>query len=299
MDEGIRGRATSAHLRKLAKRRDLAAVVFRADSPGGEALPSELVADGIRQVKKNGRPVVVTQGFVAGSGGYWISMDGSRILTTPLTITGSVGVTGGWAWDAGVGEKTGIAADGVMRGSHADLFTGIRFPFIGSVLPVRNLTERERDGVKDRFLELYGDFVRRVAEARGLPEARVRELGEGRIWIGADAIGNGLCDTLGTLDGAVATAKAMAGLDPDDEVILTEFPPRRLFSLPKLAGGLPGIGWLASRLAASIGGSRADPPAPVETAPYDTRYVEAILANPGAPLLLVPPDLLPEDWRSE
>ena len=102
-----RAARTSAWLRGLADDPTVKAVVLRADSPGGDPLPSDLVADAVRTLKAAGKPVVVSQGDVAASGGYWISMDGSSILTTPVTITGSIGVISGWLWDDGLAGEGG------------------------------------------------------------------------------------------------------------------------------------------------------------------------------------------------
>ena len=287
MDTGIRGRATSKHMRKLAKDKDVAAVVLRADSPGGDPLPSDLVAEGTRKLKEAGKPVVVSQGGVAGSGGYWISMDGTRILTTPLTITGSIGVIAGWLWDDGVSEKTGFTADGVQRGSHADLFSGIRFPIIGERLPLRNLNEKEKERTKELILEVYDGFVRKVAVARNLPETKVREIGEGRIWMGQDAIDRGLADDLGTLDDAISQAKRLAGVKPTDEVRITEYPKPRHFPRFRLAPGIPEV-----TLPEALFGASEN--IPVED--YGTTYFRMMSKWPGKPLLLVPEEGIPEDW---
>jgi protease-4 len=294
MDKGIRGRETSKHMRGLAKKRDVAAVVLRADSPGGDALPSDLVAEATRKIKEEKKPVVVTQGDVAGSGGYWISMDGTKILTTPLTITGSIGVIGGWFWDSGVGEKTGFSADGVQRGDHSDLFTGIRFPMLGT-LPTRNLTDVEKDGIRGLMLELYGGFVKKVAAGRGVSEEHVRSVGEGRIWMGQDAIERKLCDEIGGLPEAIEEAKALAGIAPDEEVILTEYPPRRFFQMPKIGAG-PFAALLAP-LSARFGGDPGSA-GPEGTEDYDLAYLRRLAAAKGAPLVLTPPDAIPEGWRT-
>ncbi|RPJ45888.1 MAG: S49 family peptidase [Candidatus Latescibacterota bacterium] len=292
MDNGIRGRATSKHMRALAKDRDVAAVVLRADSPGGDPLPSDLVAEATRKIKEEEKPVVVSQGSVAASGGYWISMDGTKILTTPLTITGSIGVIGGWLWDAGVGEKTGFSADGVQRGRRSDLFTGIRFPMVGT-LPTRNLTDEERGTIRDRFLELYGGFVRKVAAGRGIAEDDVRTIGEGRIWMGEDAIQRKLADEVGGLTDAIAEAKRLAGIEPDAEVILTEFPKRPRFNLPKI-GGSPFARLLSPFLASGAGA-----PAHGEgEGSYDLYYLRALAEAKGSPLVALPPEAIPEGWES-
>ena len=122
MDSGIKGRQTSQYLRRLAADPTVAAVVLRADSPGGDPLPSDLVAGAVRQLKDAGKPVIVSQGDVAASGGYWISMDGTEVLTTPFTITGSIGVIGGWIWDDGLTDKVGITSAVVERGEQGRPF---------------------------------------------------------------------------------------------------------------------------------------------------------------------------------
>lgn len=287
--EGIRGRDTGEHLRKLAKRRDLAAVVLRADSPGGDPLAADLVAGGLAAVRDEGIPVVVTQGDVAASGGYWISLDADRVLTTPLTITGSIGVISGWAWDDGFGGKTGLSSDGVQRGSHADLFGGLRIPLLGVRLPTRNLDAAERALADRSITSLYDRFVAKVASLRELPEEHVREVAQGRVWSGEDAVEIGLCDDLGGLADALDEARERAGLAPGDEVLLEEFPPRRRFRLPDLGGGLPGLLGGASLL-------RAELPAG-DDADAEIRYFRALVREPGAPQLLLPPDALPREWR--
>lgn len=285
--EGIRARATSEHLRRLGRRKDVAAVVLRADSPGGDPLASDLVADGLADVRGKGKPVVVTQGDVAASGGYWISLDADRVLTTPLTITGSIGVISGWAWDAGFSEKTGLSADGVQRGRHADLFGGIRIPFTGVRLPTRNLDAEERALTDKTILLLYDQFVAKVAEMRELPEETVREVAQGRVWSGGDAVDRDLCDGIGGLGDAIDDAKTRAGIGADDEIRIEEFPRRRAFRLPSPLSSVPGL--------RSLGGTLSALPADDDS--YDTRYLQSLLATPGQGRLLVPPEELPDDWK--
>ncbi|MHB8079191.1 MAG: S49 family peptidase, partial [Candidatus Krumholzibacteriia bacterium] len=301
MDSGLRGRATSAHLRRLVRDHDVKAVVLRADSPGGDPLPSDLIAGAVAELVAAGKPVVISQGDVAASGGYWISLGGSRLLTTPLTVTGSIGVISGWFWDDGLGDKIGMRADGVQRGAHADLFAGLRPPLLGLSIPTRPLDDAELALVKGYILGMYDQFVAKVAAARGLPDARVRELGGGRVWMGDDAIARGLCDAQGGLSDAIAVARGLAGIAPRDEVILREYPPRHLLELPKLGPSLPGLTAGAARLAGLAGGGnataaeRADADATALPGPADL-YLQGIAAQPGRPLLLTPPDGLPEPW---
>jgi len=211
MDSGIKGRKTSAFMRKLAGDRRVKAVVLRADSPGGDALPSDLIAEAVLQLRQAGKPVIVSQGDVAASGGYWISMNGSEILTTPLTITGSIGVIGGWLWDDGFMAKAGITSDHVQRGAHADLFRTINMPFLGGI-PARGLTEDELERAKVLITDMYADFVARVATGRSLDEDAVREVAQGHVWMGGDAIDHGLVDRFGTLDEAINLARERAGV---------------------------------------------------------------------------------------
>ncbi|MBK9304229.1 MAG: S49 family peptidase [bacterium] len=240
MDTGIKGRSTAAALRALIDDPDVKAVVLRADSPGGDPLPSDLVAGAVRALRDAGKPVVVSQGDVAASGGYWISMNGTEILTTPVTITGSVGVIAGWLWDQEMHEKAGVAADGVARGLHADMNRAVRYP-IGFDVPARPLTPQESAMARERILEMYDRFVAAVAAGRGLDEARVREIGGGRVWMGADAVERGLCDGIGGLGDAIARARELAGIAPGERVRLLEVPRRPLLELPKLGLPLPGL----------------------------------------------------------
>jgi len=301
MDSGIRGRATSKFLRSLEERGDIAAVVLRADSPGGDALPSDLIAEATRRLREKGKPVIVSQGGVAASGGYWISMDGTRVMTTPFTITGSIGVIGGWFYENGLAGKTGFTSDRVQRGAHADLFAGTRYPLLPVSLPARPLTNEELGIVESKFRTLYDDFVARVAAGRGISEEDVRRVGEGRVWMGGDAIDRELCDEIGGLEHAIAAAKEEAGLDPSEDTEIVEYPRRRLFLTPRLFPSVPVgvLGRVASSLlrggGAELGaGARAvettESPEPV------LDLLETAIASPMTPQLLVPPSTLPAEW---
>jgi len=308
MDSGIKGRATSAYLRQLVDDPTVAAVVLRADSPGGDPLPSDLVADAVRQLKKAGKPVIVSQGDVAASGGYWISMDGTRILTTPLTITGSIGVISGWLWNDGLAEKMGITSDVVSRGRHADLFASVNLPLLGG-LPRRPMNDQELARVETLIRTMYGDFVAAVAKGRNMTPEAVGEIAQGRVWMGGDAIERGLCDGFGTLSDAIAQARAEAGVPSWRKIEIVEYPPRPLFMFPTLFPGLPsfiGLDWNPDAWLAGILGNRptreAEPASPAELLPglglLETDYVRRIGREPGRPLLMLPPQDLPQQWRN-
>jgi protease-4 len=284
MDHGINARGSSRALRAFRESRAVDAVVLRVDSPGGDPLASDLVAGETRKLRRAEKPVVVSQGRVAGSGGYWISMDGEPILASPFTLTGSIGVIGGWAWNKGFGRKAGLTSDHVQEGKSADLLTGLRIPLLGATLPERNLDDRERRLIQRGFDELYGDFVGKVAAARGLDSLRVRELAEGRVYDGAAAVRLRLADRLGTLDDAIQEAKRRAGVKPDAVVRILEYPKRPLFRLPAFLRG-------------PIGGSaRSDQAASGEpTLLLEVRALQSILDQPGRPLLVMPGPLLPPE----
>jgi len=298
MDSGIRGRRLAAHLRALRRDPLVRAVVLRVDSPGGDPLPSELVAAAVRELRRAGKPVVVSQGDVAASGGYWLSMDADEVLTTPWTVTGSIGVISGWLWDRELHEKAGVHADGVSRGRHADLFRTVRYP-VGVDIPARPLNEAELSKARERILALYDGFVDHVAQGRSLPPDSVRAIGGGRVWMGPDAVRLGLCDRLGGLDDAVDRARALAGLPAAVPAVVTEYPPRPLVELPRLGLPLPG-----ARLAVPL------PSLPGLTAPRPATAADAGAAvDPAARLLALlaewrgrawtwlPPGALPDAWR--
>ncbi len=294
MDSGIRGRATSAYMRRLAADPNVAAVVLRADSPGGDPLPSDLIADAITQLREAGKPVIVSQGDVAASGGYWISMNGTEILTTPVTITGSIGVIAGWLWDKELHDKIGVNADGVSRGKHADLFRNVRYP-VGFDVPSRPMTAEESDYAKTSILDMYDRFVEAVAAGRGMEAEEVRRIAGGRVWMGGDAVDLGLCDGFGGLLDAVHRARELAGLSPDQEINLVEYPPRQLFEMPSMGLPIPGLrGAFSLSLPMLAGIPTTDSELEIDP---DMAMLGSLSAWNGRPTAVLPPDMLPEAWR--
>jgi protease-4 len=269
MDSGIKGRWLENLFLKLRDNRSVKAVVFRVDSPGGDALPSDLVANAMKKCGEK-KPVIVSQGQVAGSGGYWISMYGDTILAGPNTVTGSIGVIGGWIYDKGLGDKLGMTSDYVKRGAHAEVGFGITVPIIGLRAPARNLTRDEREKIEVIINKFYDSFVKKVAVGRNMTEEQVRKIGEGRFYSGLDGKEIGLVDEIGGLMEAIAIAKHKAGLLPGDECEIIEVPKyKALFEFPKL---LP-ISTVA------------DEPA--------YRYIKLLLENPGKPLPMLVPGTYP------
>lgn len=198
------------------------AIVFRVDSPGGSGIASDVILREIVLTKKV-KPVIVSMSDVAGSGGYWISCAGDTIVSMPGTYTGSIGVITGKVSLEGLYEKIGFNIETVKRGKHADFFTS-----------TREFNDEEREAVNRQIDEFYYEFVRKVAETRGMSEAEVAAIAQGRVWTGRQAEGNGLVDLLGGLNLALSIAREKAGLPEDAEVEIVTYPKRKLFF------GLPG-----------------------------------------------------------
>jgi len=161
-----------------------------------------------------GKPVVVSMGNVAGSGGYYIAAGVDKIVAEPATLTGSIGVVGGKVLVSGLSEKLGITWDSAQLGRNAG---------IDSV--VDDFTPEERDRFEQSLDYVYGVFKARVAEGRKLSADDVEAVAKGRVWTGEEAKARGLVDALGGFDAALALAKQAAGIAADSDVTLKTFPP--------------------------------------------------------------------------
>ena len=211
---GMRAKELAATIRSTADRDDVAAIVFRVDSPGGDPLAADLVAEALREAAED-KPVIISQGQVAGSGGYWVSMYGDQIFASPTTLTGSIGVVSGWIYDDGFSDRAGFDYDVVQRGDRADLTTGYNVPLLGVELPTRDLTDDERARAEAQIEALYDEFVSGVAEGRSLDADSVRAVAEGRVWTGMAAQERGLVDSMGGLPAAIEAARTAAELERD------------------------------------------------------------------------------------
>jgi protease-4 len=177
------------------------AILLRVNSPGGSYVASDSIWREVVRARNAGKPVVVSMGDVAASGGYYISMAADAILAQPATVTGSIGVVFG---KPDLGEmlgKAGVTTDSVVRGDHAAMF-GTTHPF----------TAEEWELVNNWLDHVYADFTGKVAAGRGISAERVHELARGRVWTGADALDCGLVDELGGLEDAAVIARRRAGL---------------------------------------------------------------------------------------
>lgn len=274
MDSGIRARALAVELRDRAEDAGVDAVVLRVDSPGGDVLASDLVADAVAACRAR-KPVVVSQARLAASGGYWISMESSAIVATPATITGSIGVIGGWLYNQGFRERLGLTVDHLQIGDHADLGLGLPLPLLGIPLPERALTDEEMQRADRVLTSLYDDFVDRVAKARGHTPAQIDAAARGRIWAGTAAVEQGLVDTLGGLQTAIQLARDRAGIGAGREVRIVERPRLEWFSLRNWPGLMTG-----------------NPPRAPLPQPAWISWLRFRLEHNGQPMVLLPEPLL-------
>ena len=204
------------------------AIVMRVDSPGGGVVASDEIYQALRRAKK---PIVVSMGAVAASGGYYISCGADEIVANPNTLTGSIGVISIVLNIEGLLDKIGVTVYVVESGPHKE--GGTFQPF----------TEEERRIWEGVIEETYTNFVQVVVEGCGLSEERVRELGDGRIYTGQQALEAGLVDALGNLPEAVARAGELGGIPGKPRIIPYQ-------PVPSLFGGLLGLLLPANELAA-------------------------------------------------
>jgi protease-4 len=196
----ISPKLVSDYLREAESDGGIKAIVLRIDSPGGSAGASQEIASEIRRFKATtGKPVVISMGDIAASGGYYISAYADKIVANPSTLTGSIGVITDFIYVEGLLEKLGLELEIVKTGKHKDM-------------GIRPLTDEQRKIMQDITDDLYEQFVTAVAQGRGLPTAKVRELATGQLYTGDQALNFGLVDELGGLDTAVEVAGSLAGI---------------------------------------------------------------------------------------
>jgi protease-4 len=206
----VGGARFSRELRKLRQDENVKAIVLRVNSPGGSASASETIQREIRLAKQV-KPVVVSMGSYAASGGYWIAAYGDRIFAEPTTITGSIGVFGVQFDVKKLSNDFGLTYDSVKTGKFADVIT------------ISRPKTPEEMAVFQRMVDwIYGEFVGKVAEARKLKREVVEEIAQGRVWSGSEAKKLGLVDELGGLEAAIAHAATLAKVGNDYRLV--EFP---------------------------------------------------------------------------
>lgn len=192
---------------------DVKAILFRVDSGGGSVTASEAIRRAVVKARERGKPVVVSMGDAAASGGYWISMNANRIVASPGTITGSIGVVAGKMSVDGLSEKLGVHWGVVADGRNAGMWS-----------PFQPFTASEQERLTAIIDSTYATFLAKVAEARKLPPEQVRAAAKGRVWTGAQALGLGLVDELGDTETALVRVREAIGLAADAPVSLEPFP---------------------------------------------------------------------------
>lgn len=226
---------------------DVQAIVFRVSSPGGSDVASEQILAAVRAAEAAGKPVVVSMGAYAASGGYWISSEASHIIAQPSTLTGSIGVFGGkFVLTEALGRFGVDIRSLTVGGETSDLFS-----------PADQFSAADRAAFSGWMDQIYDGFIQRVARGRDLSPDRVREIARGRVWTGTEALRLGLVDELGGFHEAVIRAKALAEIDEDADVQLRHFPAQQGFweQLGLAFGG----GAEAARALITLGAIASDP----------------------------------------
>jgi protease-4 len=205
-------------IRAAAEDKDVKAILFRVDSPGGSYVASDTIWREVVRARQAGKPVIVSMGNLAGSGGYFVAMAADKIVAEPGTITASIGVLGGKMLTSGLWDKVGISWDEVHQGENATMFTG-----------THDFTPAEWGRFQAWLDRVYVDFTGKVADGRKLPKEKVLEIAKGRIWTGQEAKNLGLVDELGGYDTALKLAKKAAGVPESDDVKIVVYPRPKTF----------------------------------------------------------------------
>ena len=208
----------SQALEDAAKDPEIAAIIFRVDSPGGSPLAADIVWRAAARAKEAGKPLIASVSNVAASGGYYVLAGADEILASPASLVGSIGVFVVRPVFGGLLDKLGIGYESMTRGRHADILVSTQV-----------LSEGGRERMHAELDAIYDTFLDRVAGGRGLSREQVHAVGRGRVWTGAQAVDVGLVDSLGGLRAAVRRAKERAGIDAEADVALVPYPePRSL-----------------------------------------------------------------------
>jgi protease-4 len=216
-------------IQQAVQNKEIRAIVFRVDSPGGSALASDLIWRAVVEAKEK-KPIVVSMSGVAASGGYYIATAATKIVAQPATLTGSIGVVFALPNVEGFLQKLGLSTETLSRGRYARLFDASK-----------SWSAEERQQVQRIMEGVYQTFTRKVAEGRGLSLEETERLSRGRVWTGEQAKERGLVDELGGIETALRLAKEEAGIPVEAEVELVFYPqPKNLLEtvLERLQGGV-------------------------------------------------------------
>ena len=206
----------AAAFRSAAENKKVKAIVFRVDSPGGSYIASDTIWREVNRAKEAGKPVIVSMGNVAASGGYFVAMAADKIVAQPATITGSIGVFAGKMLTKGLMDKIGITTDEIHTSENSALWTS-----------AQDYTPAQWKRIQAALDRIYEDFTGKVADGRKLPKDMVMKVAKGRIWTGEDALQHGLVDELGGLNKAIEIAKKTAGISAEAKVRVNVYPEKK------------------------------------------------------------------------
>ena len=215
-DVGMGSDTVTAAFRDAVEADRVRAILFRIDSPGGSYVASDTIWREVSRAREAGKPVIVSMGNVAASGGYFVAIPADRIVAQPGTITGSIGVFAGKMLTSGFWQKLGVSFDQVHTSENATMWTGLH-----------DYTPAERARFEAALDRIYEDFTTKVAAGRKLPKERVLQVAKGRVWTGEDALGLGLVDALGGYPEALRQVRDALGLAVDAPIQLESFPAPR------------------------------------------------------------------------
>ncbi|NNC37774.1 MAG: signal peptide peptidase SppA [Hyphomonadaceae bacterium] len=208
------GDTVSEALIKASKDDKVKAIVFRVNSPGGSATASDQIWDAVDRAKEAGKPVVISMGQYAASGGYYVAANADKIVALPTTVTGSIGVLGGKFYIKDTLAKIGYNAEAInLGGEYGAAYSAIE-PW----------NQANREAYRQSMENIYVDFTTRVSEGRDIPIDRVKEIAKGRVWTGEQAKEIGLIDEFGGFSKAVEVAKQLADIDSETKVRIKMFP---------------------------------------------------------------------------
>ena len=222
----IGGLSTANLIRKAREDEQIKAIVLRVDSPGGSAFGSELIRRELELTRAAGKPVVVSMGNVAASGGYWISMASDEVIADVATVTGSIGVFAILPTAEKVMEKIGVHTAGTTTTWLGDAYN-----------PLRPLNPRFGEIIQAGINNVYLDFTTKAAAARKTTQAKIDEVAQGRVWTGQQAKERGLVDTVGSFGDALKSAATRAKLDKDYRVSYIEREPSKFDRIITMFGG--------------------------------------------------------------
>jgi protease-4 len=221
----------AAAFRAAIKDEDVKAILFRVDSPGGSYVASDTIWREVVHARQAGKPVVVSMGGSAASGGYFVAAPADRIVAQPATLTGSIGVISGKLLTNGLWDKVGVSWDEIHSSANATFWS-----------TTHDYTPQQWAQLQDWLDRIYEDFVTKVAAGRDLPKVKVLEVAGGRVWTGEDAKALGLIDELGGFPVALRLVKEAAGIPQDADVRLRVFPPKKT-----LGGSYGSCSWATAR----------------------------------------------------